>query len=103
MSGSIDQCSCNKITFTNDVFNSVAKESSFKHQKRDLITSLTTNLVLKTSFPFRVKLKKLLGEDCLKVENKIFTVFRCKKLRWKISKWQLFLFTQHPPLFTECN
>ena len=62
-------------------------------------TSLTTILILSASFPFKVNPKKLLGQDCLKMGKKVFTVFSCKKLRLKILKWQLFLSSYHPSLF----
>ena len=91
------------------MFNSVVKEICFE-QQQDVITtsvvwilllgtSLTTILILSASFPFKVNPKKLLGQDCLKMGKKVFTVFWCKKLRLKISKWQLFLSSYHPPLF----
>ena len=57
------------------VLSNIRNETSLHRTSGHCRTSLTTNIVLKTSFPFRVKLKKLLGEDCLKMENKIFTVF----------------------------
>ena len=90
------------------MFNSVVKEICFEQQQGVIImsvcilslgTSLTTIFILSASFPFKVNPKKLLGQDCLKMGKKVFTVFWCKKLRLKISKWQLFLSSYHPPLF----
>ena len=78
------------------MFKSVVKESCFKlsnNNKTSLQrlsgncrTSLTTNLVFSASFPFKVKPKKLFGQDCLKMGKKISAVFCCKYLRLKISK-----------------
>ena len=70
------------------MFNSVVKEICFE-QQQDVITmsvwilslgtSLTTILILSALFQFKVNPKKLLGQGCLKMRKKIFTVFWCKK------------------------
>ena len=90
------------------MFSSVVKEICFE-QQQDVITmsvwilllgtSLTTIFILSESFKFKVNPKKLLGQVCLKMGKKSFTVFWCKNLRLKILKFQLFLSSYHPPLF----
>ena len=57
--------------------------------------SVTINLVPTTSFCFKVKTKKLWGQGCLTTGKRSFTVFCCRNLSRKMSKWQIFLST-HP-------
>ena len=89
------------------MFNSVVKEICFEHQYKDdvnvcldvVVTYLTTKLIPSAFSPFKLNLKKLLGQDCPQMGKTIFTLFWCKVLSWKISKWQLFLSFHRPPLF----
>ena len=98
------------------MFNSVAKESCFKHQQQDLnkipldIAArllLTTNLILKTSFPFRVKSKNKSSWNKIvwKSEKRFLLCFDIKSWGWKFQNGNFFCPPIAHPYFTEseCN
>ena len=107
LGGSDDQCGCNNNLYKwclthwpKKIVSNISNKTSLQRPSENYCTSLTTNLVPKASSPIRVKPKNKSSWDKIVWKSeKRFYCFWYKKLRSKISKWQLFLSTHCSPLF----
>ena len=104
----INQCGCNnnhhKLCLTQWSKKVVSNIYKMSLQRLSVIwcspcQSVTINSYPSISFCFKMKGKKLWWQGYFTTGKKSFTVLCCRKLRRKMSKWQIFLLTH----LSSCN